>query len=392
LIPGPYGAAGVQAAPYANIPSYETAPDYNETNLVFLDIQNSTYYLTNNSIITTNHGATATLRYKVNTPNNNSMVYGNSPFTNAPGTGYANFGSGSLGSVSNLTALGTWSMTFANNTNITVTAPNGAASTFTIPAADAAVFSDASGFTFMIGSQPNSASAIGQRVVYSEAKIQGSSTLLDDKFITDSALNTNLWTVLASAPNGVLVVPTNTAYFINWTVPDIGFSLQIGTNLAASSFWADSPVAPIGQIGSLKETLFPKSNLPGGNTAFFRLVKRTFTQLQILLPGETNAPGTVTGKIGTPTPQSVSAVTPITINAVDSAFHIISGVNDQIHITTSDTAAFLPNDAGMVNGTLTISGGNGFQFQTQGSQTITATDTTTGTIAPVTSSPVTVGP
>jgi hypothetical protein len=46
----------------------------------------------------------------------------------------------------------------------------------------------------------------------------------------------------------------------------------------------------------------------------------------------------------------------------------------------------------MVNGTLTISGGNGFQFQTQGSQTITATDTTTGTIAPVTSSPVTVGP
>jgi len=32
------------------------------------------------------------------------------------------------------------------------------------------------------------------------------------------------------------------------------------------------------------------------------MVKRAFTQLQVLLPGETNAPNTTTGKIGTPDP------------------------------------------------------------------------------------------
>jgi hypothetical protein len=393
LIPGPYDAAGAQAAPYANIPSYETAPDYNETNVVFLDIENGTYYVTNGANITTNQGAVTYFRYKVNEPNGNSMIYGGAPYTNAPGSGSANFGSGVLGSVASPSAVGTWSITF-NNNNVTMTAPNGSNTSFTMPAADAAVFSDANGFTFLIGSQPNSTSAIGQRVVFSEAKIQGSSTLLDDQFLNDTTLNTNLWTVLASAPAGILVVPTNTAYFVNWTVPDVGFSLQVGTNLASATSWTDSTLTPAGQIGRLKETLVPQSSLPVGNAGFYRLIQRTFTQLQVLLPGETNAPGTANGKIGTPTPVSLAANTPttITVNAVDSTYHIISGVSDVIHITSSDGSAFTPIDTGMVNGTLVLSGSNGLLFQTQGSQTVTATDKTTVTIPAATSSAVTVGP
>ena len=365
------------------IPSYETAPDYNEANVVLFAVQGSPT------------AAQATFQYKVAEPNGNAMIYGNAPYTNAPGSGAANFGSGNLGAVASSTVYGTWKLTFANNTNITVMAPDGTSTNFTITAADAAAFSDASGFSVLLGSQPNSTPAIGQRVVYSRVQIQGVANPLDDNFMTDSTLNTNLWTKLASAPNGVLVVPTNTAYVVNWTVPDIGFSLQIASNLTSSP-WQSALLTPVGQIGGFKTTLVPSSSLPAGNAGFFRLIKRSFSQLQVLLPGQTNAPGTVLGYVGTPTPISLAAQgfspTTVTVNAVDSDFNIISGIIDQVHLTTSDGSAFLPGDMSMANGVATFSGANGVLFQTTGPQTVTGTDTTDGTKTPGTSAPVTINP
>ncbi len=117
------------------------------------------------------------------------------------------------------------------------------------------------------------------------------------------------------------------------------------------------------------------------------MVQRQFTQLQILLPGETNAPGTATGKIGTPMPQSIAG-TDVTVNAVDATFHIVGGVTDTIRLTTSDESAFLPSDTAMSNGTVLFTGANQMLWGSQGTWTITATDETTATILPVTSSPV----
>ena len=68
LIPGPFTAEGNQTGAYADIPSFETAPDYNETNVLFLDIENQNYNVTNGVDVTTIHGAVAQLRYKVNEP------------------------------------------------------------------------------------------------------------------------------------------------------------------------------------------------------------------------------------------------------------------------------------------------------------------------------------
>ena len=393
LIPGPYGSEGAQTAPYANIPSYETAPDYNETNVVFLDVENGSYNVTNSGVVTSVQGATAFFRYKVNEPNGNAMIYGYGLYTNAPGTGSTNFGSGTLGGVNSPTALGTWSITFNNNTSITLTAPNGNSSSFTMPAFDAAMFSDASGFTFLLGSQPNSTAAIGQKVVYSSVQIHGSTVPVLDNFLADPVLNTNQWTLLASAPVGVLVVPSSTAFWVDWTLPDIGFSLQSAKALGGgAASWTGSSIAPVGQIGSLRKTLIPTNALPGGSTGFFDLVQHTFTQLQILLPGETNAPNTLTGKTGTPTPLSLSAsegFENVTVNAVDGNYNIVSGVTDNIQITTTDGSAFTPLDTPLVNGTAVISG---LDFQDTGSWTVTATDESTATISPVTSSAVTVGP
>jgi hypothetical protein len=368
-----------------SVPSYETSPDYNESNVIIFAVEGSG---------TNSYGA---IQYKVGEPNGNSMLYGAAPYTNAPGSGSANFGSGNLGGVNGSSALGTWSLTFANDTNITVTAPNGSSTNFAIPESDAQAFNNADGLLVLLGSQPNSTAAIGQRVVYSAMQIQGAATLLNDNFMNDTTLNTNLWTVLASAPSGVLVVPTNTAYWVDWTVPDLGYSLEIGTNVAVPASYALSSIAPAGQIGALKKTLLPAASLPAGNAGFFRLVQLKATQLQVLLPGETNAPGTTLGYVGTPTAISLAAQgltpTPVIVNACDANWNIVSGVNDTISLTSSDSSAFLPAAMSMVNGTASFTGANGVLFQSQGSQTVTATDTTTGaTLTAGTSAAVTVGP
>ena len=58
--------------------------------------------------------------------------------------------------------------------------------------------------------------------------------------------------------------------------------------------------------------------------AFFRLVKRPFVKLQVLMPGETAAPYTTTGKTGTPDPQPIGVSFNITVNAVDDVWNIVS--------------------------------------------------------------------
>ena len=101
-------------------------------------------------------------------------------------------------------------------------------------------------------------------------------------------------------------------------------------------------------------TLIDKSSLPPGNSAFFRLAKLTATQLQVLLPGETNAPGTVSGKTGTPTPQSVGTPTTVTVNAVDANWNIVS-LSDTVQLSSSDTRIyFYTGSMSLVNGTVIL--------------------------------------
>src|SRR5439155_1023351 len=112
-----------------------------------------------------------------------------------------------------------------------------------------------------------------------------------------------------------------------------------------------------------------------------------FTKLQILVPGETAAPGTSTGKSGTPLGQNVSAAFNVTVNAVDGNWNLLNTVTDTIRITSSDPAATLPANAALAAGSQTFS----VTFGTAGSQTVTATDLTDGSKTASTSSVITVG-
>jgi MBG domain-containing protein/YDG domain-containing protein/concanavalin A-like lectin/glucanase superfamily protein/uncharacterized protein DUF2341 len=113
------------------------------------------------------------------------------------------------------------------------------------------------------------------------------------------------------------------------------------------------------------------SSLTAGNSSSFTVNPGAFAQLQVLMPGETAAPGTATGKTGAPTAQSAGTSFNVTVYSVDANWNLI-GTNDTAHVTSSDGSASLPADAALSGG----SGSFSVTFRTAGSQTVTASDVT----------------
>jgi hypothetical protein len=88
-----------------------------------------------------------------------------------------------------------------------------------------------------------------------------------------------------------------------------------------------------------------------------------FARLQVLLPGETAAPGTSSGKTGTPSPQTAGIPFHVTVNACDASWTLVPAVTHTIRILSSDASASLPASAQLVGGTgdflvILNSGGN----------------------------------
>jgi len=110
-----------------------------------------------------------------------------------------------------------------------------------------------------------------------------------------------------------------------------------------------------------------------------------FAKLQLLMPGETAAPGTPSGKTGTPTAQLAGGSFSLTVNAVDGYWNLIS-TNDTVKISSSDPSASLPANAALVGGTKTFA----VTLRMAGSATITASNVTHTAIAPSTSPAITV--
>jgi hypothetical protein len=152
--------------------------------------------------------------------------------------------------------------------------------------------------------------------------------------------------------------------------------------------------------GMATSTAFTANNLGGSYTvsasvpavvatANFSLTNTagSATQLQILVPGETAAPGTATGKTGTPNIQYVNGAFNATVNAADQYFNVVSTVTDTVAITSNDPKAILPAAAALANGTGTFS----VTLETvsnPATTTLTATDQTNAGITADTSSPI----
>ena len=362
-------------------PSFETSPDYSETNVVFFDVHQNF-----------DGTGTAYFRYKVNEENQNSNMFG-----------LEYIGLASAGTLTNVhasTVLGTWGITFSQDTNVTIFGPGGASTSFTFRPVAAANFVEP--LNVLFGGQPNRQSDanplvnIGQDVVISAVGItNGSTTVLSDNFMADSTLDTTSFTRLAGDVNTVQLVPADSAFWIRWSLPDVGFGLQTTTNIVDPSSWT-TITGPSAGGQSLNNytttgsrfTLVPRSALGSPNADYFRLIDESFKKLQVLLPGETAAPGTATGKTGTPTSVSAGATIQVVVNAVNSQWFVINTVTDTVHITSTDTGAFIDPDAALLQGSQVFN----VTFSAPGTYTVTASDLTDATKSAGTSASIVVTP
>jgi hypothetical protein len=355
-------------------PSDATA-DWNATNTVFVQIQNTGAGM-----------GELKFMYKVNCPGSSGSWGGI-------------FGTNVLCDLTGTSMVGTYSMTFTDNTNVFISIP-GASTNITMPAADAAQFADPMYAYF--GIMPNNANNVTNlSATFANVSITNLSEsppiAINDWFATDP-LNTAVWSLGAAGDQaGIWVVPADALFYVNWSLPANNYSLYASSavNLPMAN-WFPTGLTPIffnGQGWNIIEQSFISQSVQTGfltssNNVFFRGANLPATQLQVLLPGETNAPGTLSGKSGTPSAETLGTPFNLTINACDAAWHIITSCNDTVAITSSDTSAWLPPNTALVNGTVTIVGN--FFFQSSGTWTVTATDQPPGTLSPGVSTPITI--
>ncbi len=296
----------------------------------------------------------AQLQWKTNYPNANA--------TNVPV------------SVTGPTAIGTWTLTFTDSSNGTLAGPGITATNFSLPAdVVASNFSPVTSFLqfgMFKNDGPNDGHNNGMSGTFSQVKFTGAAAPFVDDF--SGATLTNKYAWRKTSATAVQYVPPGTAWQVDWSMPAAGFSAQ--TAPAVTGPWTNAVFSSTYTGGGKTHALVSQAALPVGNAGFFRMIKRPFEKLQVLMPGETAAPNTPSGKTGTPTPQTAGLPFNVTVNAVDAVWNRVSST-DTIAITSSDSTAALPANAALVGGTATFS----VTFLTTGNYTVTATDVTDAT-------------
>ncbi|HEY2956501.1 MAG TPA: FlgD immunoglobulin-like domain containing protein [Candidatus Eisenbacteria bacterium] len=103
-----------------------------------------------------------------------------------------------------------------------------------------------------------------------------------------------------------------------------------------------------------------------------------FSRLQVLLPGETAAPGSSTGKSGSAKSQVANIPFTITVRACDSQWNLVNTVTDVIEVLASDESATLPSavqlQAGTRTYTVTLNSAGNFTLYAHDQSDITIPD------------------
>ncbi len=350
-----------------------SAPDYNQPDVLVLQV----------SPAGNNTAATAALLWKTNTPTANA--------TNM------------AIQITSASLTGAWTLQFTSPAGGILTAADTTAHPFTINPGLAANLAEAPiTVNFGINPSSDSPSIVGEEVVISQISITGVDPLsinypTTDNFLADSSLDPNTWTVNAVTPGSIWLVATNDVCSVDWTLPDYGFSLSVAANLENLGSGTSLGLPTVLLTPGVR-TLIPRSSLPAGNSAFFYLVQRIFTQLLVALPGQTFTPGT--GVTGTPLTIYNGPPWPETalVYAVDANYNLMTGVTDTIAITspgdtvTSDDFA-PPINVAMVGGVAAFNGIYGFSWGNDGltapaNETVTAQDASDPSIPTATSAPV----
>ena len=190
--------------------------------------------------------------------------------TNEPGNNSQFWGQGTLALIGNSSAIGRWSLSLAPDNQMSITTPDGAVTNFAMSAEAVALFREDStqhALYAWFGAQPNVPGNIGQEAIISRIEVVQDLVNIDEQF-SGPALDPALWAVSAYNPPGVLVVPPDATAWVNWTLPDVNFTLQQSEDLAT---WVPTTLTPA-QISGYKRVLVTTLN-PGFPKAFFRMEK-----------------------------------------------------------------------------------------------------------------------
>jgi hypothetical protein len=247
-------------------PAYtgNSGADYGKTNSLWLQILNDGA-----------GGYTADIAWKTNAPNHNPP--------DAPN------GHTELSIASAHSPVGTWTLTFNNATSGTLSGPGTNDVPFTIN--DPNVVADwQNPCVLVIGNQPNGVvSGEGLPSDYSAISVTGvaGGNIVDD-FTKATSLDP-AWTLLnCDNPDTIVLVTTNTPYWVTWTLPDTGFTdtngnpygfiddngngyLAVTTNLTSGQWVVPEyyngyntgiNIPGTAQQGTMKWTLIPANCLP----------------------------------------------------------------------------------------------------------------------------------
>jgi predicted RNA-binding protein with TRAM domain len=105
-----------------------------------------------------------------------------------------------------------------------------------------------------------------------------------------------------------------------------------------------------------------------GTSQAFQVLPGQFVGLQILLPGQENDGGRDPGHVGEPTEQEAGEAFSITVQAVDSWWNLVPGIDQEITLDSTDPFSDCPPTALLTDGRLTTP----LTFKRAGDHTLTA--------------------
>ncbi len=235
-----------------------SAPDYQEPNIIWLSLD-----------LGGDGSASYTFRWKTNLFASNGTGTGTNDFFSAPHE-----------FIRNPTALGTWSATFVNNTNVTLMAPSGASTNFNMDPNLAALFTN---IYIYVGVHADTAAADkGLATVLSRVHIQGLGTAdIDDNFTADppGLPDTSIWELEPTTSANLFIPDPAGNWIVSWSLPfSTGYTLQTNSVLGnTNSFpWATNGLPGPVNLGLLKRTFLTTNDVPTVGTRFFRAANPGF--------------------------------------------------------------------------------------------------------------------
>lgn len=240
-------------------------PDWNDANVILVEFQYANHVGADGVAGTADDAVRARARFlhKVNEAAGNAMLYRTQENAAAGPVGV-------LGELWAPTMIGTWNVAFLNNTDITLTAPDGSTVSLKMPDSDVASYEPTTaGVSAQFGIQPNADSRIGLAAVISRVKIQKGSTVVVDDAFTTPELNATSWLVRAADAGGLVPVPQDVKYLVGWNLPDDGFVLKGASTVSGP--WSD--IAGVTQVGARRLVRVGTAALPGAGAGYFQLVK-----------------------------------------------------------------------------------------------------------------------